>query len=103
MKSTADTLIDSLQSLAELKEKVVNTLPRGRIYSSSFSGSSRSLFIKSISGMEKQIVVLCPTVQSVNETKVELSILDMGEIVIAADDLSVETLQERLTDINKRV
>ena len=40
--------------------------------------------------------------QSVNETKVELSILDLEEIVIAADDLSVETLQERLTDINKR-
>ena len=102
MKSTAEILIDSLQSLAELKEKIIVTSPRGKIYASPFSGSSKSLFIKSISRKEKQIVLLCSTVQSVNETKVELSILDLEEIVIAADDLSVETLQERLTDINKR-
>ncbi len=102
MKSTADILIESLQSLAELKEKVIVTSPPGKIYSSPFSGSFKSLFVKSISGKEKQIVLLCPTVQSVNETKVELSILDLEEIVIAVDDLSAETLQERLTDINKR-
>lgn len=102
MKSTADILIDSLQSLTELKGKIRISSDSGKIYTSSFPGSSKSLFIKSISGIEKQIVLLCPTVQSVNETKVELSILGMEEKVIAADDLSVETLQERLTDINTR-
>lgn len=102
MKSTADILIDSLQSLTELKEKIIASTSRNKIYTSKLPGSSKSLFVKSISGEEKQIVLLCPTMQSVNETKVELSILDLEERIITADDLSVETLQERLTDINKR-
>ena len=102
MKSYVDTLTESLPSLIGLKEKIIATAPHEKFYVSSFSGSSKSLFVKSIFGKEKQIVLLCPTMQSVNETKVELSIIDLEEIVVAADDLSVETLQERLTDINRR-
>ncbi|PKL82515.1 MAG: transcription-repair coupling factor [Ignavibacteriae bacterium HGW-Ignavibacteriae-3] len=102
MKHPADILINSLQSLKELKEKIYSTPEQNKIYVSHFAGSSKSLFVKSFSETEKQIVILCPTVQSVNETKVELSILDLEDKVIVADDLSVETLQERLTDLNKR-
>lgn len=102
MKSPADIFIDSLQSLNELKEKIITETPYKKIYVSPFPGSSRSLFIKSISGKEKQIVLLCQTVQSVNETKVELSILGLENLVVGIDDLSPEVLQEKLTDLNVR-
>lgn len=102
MKSTADILINLLQPLNELKEKITAGTPHKKIYVSPFSGSSKSLFIKSISEKEKQIVLLCPTVQSVNETKVELSILGLENLVVGIDDLSAEVLQEKLTDLNIR-
>ncbi len=102
MKSPADIFIDSLQSLNELKEKIITETPYKKIYISPFPGSSRSLFIKSISGKEKQIVLLCQTMQSVNETKVELSILGLENLVVGIDDLSPEVLQEKLTDLNVR-
>ncbi|MDQ7817817.1 MAG: transcription-repair coupling factor [Melioribacteraceae bacterium] len=102
MKSTADILIDSLQSLVELKEKVFSSSSKEKIFVSSFAGSSKSLFIKTIIEKEKQILLLCPTVQSVNEIKVELSILGLEEIVISADEFILETLQERLTELTKK-
>ncbi|MHB8929128.1 MAG: transcription-repair coupling factor [Melioribacteraceae bacterium] len=102
MKSPADILIELLQPLNELKEKIYTAIQHQKIYVSPFPGSSRSLFIKSISEKEKQIVLLCPTVQSVNETKVELSILGFENLVVAVDDLSHEVLQEKLTDLNVR-
>jgi transcription-repair coupling factor (superfamily II helicase) len=100
MKSASDYIIDLLPSFKELKTLISGLSPVGKIYISSFAGSSKSLFITTL--VEKEIVLLCPTIQSVNETKVELSILGLDEFVIAADDLSSETIQERLTDISKR-
>lgn len=102
MENQLEHIINSFQGLSELKEKVFSLDSKEKIFVSPLAGSSKSLFIKTIVEREKQILLLCPTMQSVNETKVELSIIDLGEIVVAADDLSVETLQERLTDINKR-
>ncbi|MCX6169137.1 MAG: transcription-repair coupling factor [Ignavibacteriales bacterium] len=102
MKSPAEIIIDSLQSLNELKAKIIAGTPREKIYVSPFAGSSRSLFIKSISEKAKQIVLLCPSIQSVNETKVELSILGFENLVVGIDDLSAEVLQEKLTDLNVR-
>jgi len=102
MKSTTGILIDPLLSFGELKEKVFSLNQNEKIFVSPFAGSSKSLFIESIFEREKQILLLCPTVQSVNETKVELSILELGDMIVSADELNAETLQERLTDLNKR-
>ncbi len=102
MKSTTDIFINSIQSLNELKEKVFTSTQQGKIFVSPFAGSSKSLFIKNIVEREKQILLLCPSVQSVNETKVELSILELEGIIVSVDELNAETLQERLTDLNKR-
>jgi transcription-repair coupling factor (superfamily II helicase) len=100
MKSASENIIDLLPSFKELKTLVSGLSPVGKVYISPFAGSSKSLFITTL--IEKEIVLLCPNVQSVNETKVELSILGLDDIVISADDLTSETLQERLTDISKR-
>jgi len=102
MKSTSDVLLDSLQSLRELKEKIFISTSHEKIFVSPFAGSSKSLFIKTIVEREKQILLLCPTIQSVNETKVELNILELEDLIVSADELNAETLQERLTDLNKR-
>lgn len=91
-----------LSSLQELKNKLSAGGTERKLFVSTFAGSSKSLFIKLISDSEKQIMLLCPTVQSVNETKVELSILGFEDYVIAADDLNIETLQEKLTELNNR-
>jgi len=89
--------IDSFKLFAE-RIKTCDKL----IYVSPFSGSSKSLLIKKISSEHKQILILFPNVQSVSEVKVELSILGLEKSVVAAEDLSQEMLQEKLTDINSR-
>ena len=102
MKTSSELLIDSIQSLIEFKEKVFSSDSRGKIFVSPFAGSSKSLSIKTIVEKEKQILLLCPTAQSVNETKVELSILELEDLIVSVDELNAETLQEKLTDLNKR-
>ena len=101
MNSQADLILGSLQSLRELKEKIFSS-EAAKNYTSPFAGSSKSLFVRSISEKEKQILLLFASAQLVNETKVELSILGLEDKVIIADDFSAETLQEKLTDINNR-
>jgi len=102
MKSTTDIIINSVRSLIELKEKVFTSTLQEKIFISPFAGSSKSLFIKNIAENKEQILILCPSVQSVNETKVELSILELEDLIVSVDELNAETLQERLTDLNKR-
>jgi len=102
MKSPSDLLIDSLQTLHELTNKISVLKLNERVFVTTFAGSSKSLFIRSIADIEKEIVLLCPTIQSANETKVELSVLGLEKFTIVADDLNLETLQEKLTDLNRR-
>ncbi len=102
MKTDFDMTTELLSSLRDLKAKLFISDRQKKVFVSPFAGSSKSLFVKSISDEQKQILLLCPSVQSVNETKVELSILGLEERVIAADDLNIESLQEKLTDLNNR-
>ncbi|MFA7227570.1 MAG: transcription-repair coupling factor [Melioribacteraceae bacterium] len=102
MKTQADLIIESIQSFKELKEVIYSGSFPGKIHISPLAGSAKSLFVRFVAFNEKQILLFCPSVQNVNETKVELSFLGLEDNVIAADDLSYDTLQERLTDINKR-
>jgi transcription-repair coupling factor (superfamily II helicase) len=102
MTSSKDNLFDSLKTLSELRDKVFSAPPKEKIFVSPFTGSSKSFFVKSIFEKEKQAVLLLPTVQLVNETKVELSILGLEDFLIAVDELNLEILQEKLTDISRR-
>jgi transcription-repair coupling factor (superfamily II helicase) len=100
MKTPVDALIDSLQPLYSLKQILNLSVQQNKLYVSNFAGSSRSIFVKLITNDFGQIVILCPTVQSVNETKVELSLLDLEDELIVVDEFNIETLQGKLTDIN---
>lgn len=75
---------------------------RGKVYVSAMPGSSRTLLAKKLHDKHAQIVLLCTTQQEVNETRVELSILGSEKEVIALDQLSKDSLQERLTDLTNR-
>ena len=100
--NTYTDIIGSVPSLAALKEKIISEPENKNIFISSLSGSAKSLFVSSISNDLGQIVLLCPNPQNVNESKVELSILGLEEKIIVADDLSFESLQEKLTDLSSR-
>ncbi len=100
MKQPFEQIIDKIESFQNLHEHI--KLGEKQIFVSPFSGSARSLFIQRGVNSENQILVLLPSVQLVNEIKVELSILGLEKSVVAADDLSPEMLQEKLTDLNSR-
>lgn len=100
MKQPFEQIIDKIEPFQNLYEHI--KLSEKQIFVSPFSGSTRSLFIQRIVNSENQILVLLPSVQLVNEIKVELSILGLEKSVVAADDLSPEMLQEKLTDLNSR-
>jgi transcription-repair coupling factor (superfamily II helicase) len=100
MKQPGEQIFEKLESFLLLKDKIKSG--GKKLFVSPFSGSSGSLFIRQIAQEEKQIVLLLPTIQRVNEVMVELSILGLENSIVAADDLNPEILQEKLTDINRR-
>ena len=100
MKDQVENIFAKLESFELLKKKIGER--EKQVYVSSFAGSSNSLFVQEISKIEKQIVILLPTVQRVNEIKVELSILGLESSIVVADELSPEILQEKLTAIHQR-
>ena len=102
MKTPVDSLIDSLAPLEILKNNINKSGNQKKIFVSPFAGSSRSIFVKLISNEIKQLIILCPSVQSVNETKVELSLMGLEDKIIVIDEFAFETLQEKLTDISNR-
>lgn len=97
-------LLENISAKIESFEHLAKKIERGekQIYVSPFAGSSNSLFVQKISKTEKQIVILLPTVQRVNEVKVELSILGLENSIVVADDLNPEILQEKLTSIHQK-
>jgi transcription-repair coupling factor (superfamily II helicase) len=103
MQSFEKKIIEKLETLQKLAETIKHSEVSGnKIFVSPFHGSSRQLFISTLTETEKQILIFCPTLQEVNEIKVELSILGLEEIVISADEFIPETLQERLTELTKK-
>lgn len=86
--------IKFLKNKIEQRERLIDA--------STFVGSTKSLFIKNIFEIENQIVVFLPSIQIVNETKVELAILGLENFVVPIDDLNYEVLQEKITDISSR-
>ncbi len=72
------------------------------IYISNLPGSSKNLLINLLYKQDKQYLVLLPSVESVNESKVELNILGLGDKLICFDDLNIEPIQENLTKLAKR-
>ncbi|MEW6195762.1 MAG: transcription-repair coupling factor [Bacteroidota bacterium] len=96
-------ILYNINSFNEFKRKIErNEFSNNKMFISPFVGSSKQLFVSSIAEIEKQILILCPSIQIVNEVKVELSILGFDDIVISTDDFTPETLQERLTDLSNR-
>ncbi|MCX7876517.1 MAG: transcription-repair coupling factor [Melioribacteraceae bacterium] len=83
-------LIDKIKS----SEKIIDV--------SSFIGASKNLFVKKISSFENQIILLYPSIQLLNENKVELSIIGLENHLIIIDDFNLESIQEKLIDISKR-
>ncbi len=94
--------IEIFEKSASAKLLKQNLLKEKITYSSTLSGSAKTLFIKSIINDFEQIIFLLPDVQSVNETKVELDILGLGNFLSVIDDLKIEILQEKLTQISAK-
>ena len=102
MKTTYDLLNEYISAFSLLKDKLSTTSSTGKLFVSPFAGSFCNLFVKAVSEDEKHIFILCPNTTLVKETMVELNILGLENKIVSADDLSSDTLQERLTDLNVR-
>lgn len=102
MKIPVIDIFHKIESIKKLKEEVHNLNSPGKIYSSNLSGSAKSMFINEIGNSEKQIIILCTKKQILNEIKVELSLLDMRDQIIAVEDLNQNSIQEMLTDLNNK-
>ncbi len=101
-KTHYDLIAETVSTFGVIKDRLQELQINKQLFVSPFPGSARNLFIKSISDKEKHIFVLCPDATSVKETTVELTILGLEKFIVTVDDLSADTLQERLSDINKR-
>lgn len=100
MNKTLENILSAVPAFEVIKKELYQK--NKQIVVSAFAGSSRQFFISDINRIEKQVLLLCPSVQLINETKVELAILGLDEYVITLDDYHPETIQEKLTDLGKR-
>ena len=80
------------------KETLVGNLK----FISPLYGSSKSFAVKDLLDNYDQIVLLLSDIKLVNETKVELNVLGLGESLIVVDDFNLESIQEKITEISKR-
>lgn len=103
MSENSKILFERLKGLSELKSQIYSVKDdSGIIRTSPLIGSSKALLAKLLSDTENQIFILCETVKIVNETKVELDILGLENLTIAVEDLSPDSIQEKLTDLRGR-
>ncbi|MCU7525278.1 MAG: transcription-repair coupling factor [Ignavibacteria bacterium] len=94
-------LFNRSESIKQLKKAAIASKQQP-VYTSPLSGSARTLFIKLVEPETRQILLLLPDVQTVNEIKVELNILGLGDSLIVIDEISFESLQEKLTQVQNR-
>lgn len=72
------------------------------MHCSTLTGSTRSLFVADMLRHAGQILLLLPTVQQVNETFVELSLLGFDRSCAPITKFNAEYIQERLTQIARK-
>ncbi len=100
MKNSLLELIKQSPSIKQLSERLGSfTDEQKQLYISALPGSTKSLLISLLARREKQIVVLLPSIQIVNETKVELDIMELGDRLVAIDQISADTIQEKITTL----
>ncbi|MEJ5351160.1 MAG: transcription-repair coupling factor [Melioribacteraceae bacterium] len=102
MKSIYETFKSSFSFFESLNKSIAELNPKEKLIISNFAGSSRNLFVTHLFQKEKQILLLCEDLQSLNESRVELDLLGAGDKIIVIDEFDIESLQEKLTDLTKR-
>ena len=95
-------LLDSFPKLNSIVELTSLFKEQSPIYISRFAGSIKSLIISTILKEENKLTVLLPTRKEVDELKVELSILGLGERLVVIDEFTPEILQEKITSLNQK-
>ncbi|MFC2133523.1 transcription-repair coupling factor [Bacteroidota bacterium] len=93
------SIFNKFESIGELLE-TVTTRVNNITAVTPFYGSTKSLFVRELFNQENSIVLLFPTVKEINETRVELNILGLGDKIIAIDNLESDSIQKSITDLN---
>jgi len=65
-------------------------------------GSTKSLLIKAMFVFEPKMMVLMSGKKEINELKVELCELGLEDNIIVLDEVDIDTIQDKLTEINKK-
>ncbi|MEI7811348.1 MAG: transcription-repair coupling factor [Ignavibacteria bacterium] len=92
-------LFNRSKTLGELVERL-SSRTSNLIFTSPLSGSAKALLINKIAESQREIVLLMPDIQSINEIKVELSILGLDKLAVAVDEFKLDILQEKLTGLS---
>lgn len=72
------------------------------IFISPLPGSTITLLANLLSARKNQIIILVDSIQRVNELKVEFNITGLADKTIIIDDFSPESMQEKLSALNKQ-
>lgn len=95
--------LQSLEIFHNLRDKFGKAIEKSNVfYSSILQGSAKTIFISLLTRKNDQLLVLLPKRQDVNELNVELSILGLEDKLVQIDSIEPESIQEKLTTINKK-
>lgn len=97
------SVVDQVKNLQAIKNITGQISGGGELclFISPLTGSSKSIFIRNLSDTVNQILLLLPENKDVDEFTVELSVLGLSDYIIAFNDFSPESVQEKLTAISK--
>lgn len=86
----------------ELKKRIETAFQSDTVLkTTSLSGSLKRLLIAEFAQTEKHLLVLLPDLKSVNEYRVEFTLLGCGKPVIQITEFSQDYLQEKLSGLSK--
>lgn len=95
--------INSFNSFQNFYREVETlTQEKSRLYISAIPDSVKSILINELTSKENSILLLLPDTKSVNEAKVELTILGENKNLVVLEKFDEESIQEKLTELNQK-
>jgi len=82
--------------------KKISSFESKVIFISPLYGAAKSFAVKELFEKHEQIILLFAETKLVHEAKVELNILGLADSLIVIDNFNLESIQEQLTDIDKK-
>ncbi len=101
MKNVLDEL-KNIFSLQRIVQTIESASEENFLSTSTIFGSAKTFLVKQLSEKFSQVYLLCEDLKTLDEFNAELSVLGLERKTLAINDLKIDAIQERLTELTAR-